>query len=237
MTPRIGISTYEGGPASSKAQVYATAVRAAGGEPIWLRPTTLANAGTPKTLLAALDGLLLSGGLDIDPRHFGETVIEGASVEIDADRDALELPLTRAALATDLPVLGICRGIQTLNVAAGGSLYQDLSLIGVDVELHQQRGKREAWEAAHAVDLVSGSHLAAAVEATRGEVNSFHHQAVHVPAPDLVVTARAPDGVIEGLEHPTRRFVVAVQWHPERMIDHDRRQRRLFEAFIAAAHQ
>lgn len=235
MTPRIGITTYQGGTASPKAQRYAAAIRAAGGEPIWLEPADVHASPSPEAVLARLDGLLLSGGMDIDPRHFGETVIEGAAVEIDVERDAAELPLTRAALACDLPILGICRGIQTLNVAAGGSLYQDLSLMGVDVQMHLHNGGRQAQEAAHDIQLVAPTRLRSVFDGERAEANSFHHQAVRTVASELIVSARAPDGVIEGLEHPARRFVIGVQWHPERMVDHHYRQRRLFEAFIAAA--
>ncbi len=235
MSPRIGITTPSGGASSKKQAAYAAAIRAAGGEAVWLEPADLMKSGNPQEILAGLDGLLLSGGKDINPSYYGEPVLDGASVDIDAERDTAELPLTKAALAAGLPILGICRGIQTLNVAAGGSLYQDLSQIGVDVQLHQQRGRRPEWKAVHRVELVPDSRLAGLMDGASAEVNSFHHQAVHVPAPRLVVTARAPDGVIEGLEDPARPFVVGVQWHPERMRERDSRQRRLFEAFVAAA--
>ncbi len=234
MTARIGITTFQGGPSDPKAQVYAAAIRAAGAEPIWLQPTDLLDPHTPEAVLATLDGVLFSGGKDIHPRYFGEPILEGVSVEIDEERDAAELPLARAAVAAGLPVLGICRGIQTLTVAAGGSLYQDLTLIGIDVGVHQQRGRLPDWQSAHEVGLVPGSRLAGILEGERAETNSFHHQAVRLPAPGWLITARAPDGVIEGVEHPGHRFVVGVQWHPERMARHDRRQRRLFEAFLAA---
>ncbi len=235
MTPRIGITTFEGGPSERKVQVYAEVIRAAGGEPVWLQPSDVPNAPRLKAVLATIDGVLLSGGKDIHPRYFGESILEDASVEIDEERDAAELLLARAAVEAGLPVLGICRGIQTLNVAAGGSLYQDLAVIGIDASVHQQRGRLLEWQPAHQVGLVPGSRLASLLDGERVETNSFHHQAVHLPAPGWLVTARAPDGVIEGLEHPAHRFVVGVQWHPERMVSHDRRQRRLIEAFIAAA--
>ncbi len=235
MAPRIGITTFQGGPSTAKTRAYAEAVRAAGGEPVWLQPADLPDPQGLSVVLATLDGVLLSGGKDIHPRHFGEPILEEAAVEIDEQRDAAELPLTRAAVAHGLPVLGICRGLQTLNVAFGGSLYQDLSVVGIEISVHQQRGRLLDWQPTHAVELVAGSRLAATLGGASAEVNSFHHQAIHRPAPGWWVTARASDGVIEGLEDPTSRFVVGVQWHPERMVDHDHRARRVFAAFIAAA--
>ncbi len=235
-TPRIGITTTAGGSAASKERWYALAVAAAGGEPVWLEPSAVLAARTPQELLPGLDGLLLSGGADIDPRYYGEVVRPDAGVKIDAQRDAAELLLTRAALAVELPILGICRGIQTFNVAAGGSLHQDLRGLPLDPSVHQQRASGKAdWEPAHAITVTPGSRLASVLGGRRAEVNSFHHQAVKTVAADLVATAQAPDGVIEGLEHRAHPFAVGVQWHPERMVDHYASQRKLFEALIDAA--
>ncbi len=235
MTPRIGITTYQGGSTTVKGEAYAAAVRAAGGEPRWLQPADVRDPRGLEAVLEAVDGILFSGGIDIHPCHFGESILEGASVEIDEERDALELPLARQAVARGLPVLGICRGIQTLNVAFGGSLYQDLSVIGIEGRVHQQRDRLEPWQPAHPVVVIASSKLARTFDGSHAEVNSFHHQAVHESAPGWVVTARAPDGVIEGLEYPGARFVVGVQWHPERMIQRDPASRRLFAAFVDAA--
>jgi putative glutamine amidotransferase len=235
MTPRIGITTYQGGSTSVKGEAYAAAVRTAGGEPLWLQPADVPDPRRLEAVLEAIDGVLFSGGIDIHPRHFGEPILEGASVEIDEQRDTLELPLARQAVARGLAVLGICRGIQTLNVAFGGSVYQDLSVLGIEGRVHQQRDRLEPWQPAHPVVLIARSKLATTFDGKHAEVNSFHHQAVHNPAPGWVVTARAPDGVIEGLEYPDARFVVGVQWHPERMIQRDPSSRRLFAAFVEAA--
>lgn len=235
-SPRIGITTSAGGPKSPKTQRYALAVMAAGGEPVWLEPFLALAARTPEEILADLDGLLLSGGNDIDPRYYGEPVLPEAGLEIDARRDAAELLVTRAALAAGLPIFGICRGIQTLNVAAGGSLHQDLALANLDTVTHQQKGSGKAdWEPAHSIAVEAGSRVAAILGGVRADVNSFHHQAVKTAAPGFAVTARAPDGVIEAIEHPSRPFVVGVQWHPERMVDRQAGQRRLFEALVDAA--
>lgn len=234
--PRIGITTSAGGPRSPKTQRYALAVMAAGGEPVWLEPFLILAARTPEEILADLDGLLLGGGDDIDPRYYGEAVLPGAGVKIDARRDAAELLVTRAALAAGLPIFGICRGIQTLNVAAGGSLHQDLAVENLDAATHQQKGSGKAdWEPAHSIAVEAASRVASILGAPQAEVNSFHHQAVKAVAPGFAVTARAPDGVIEAIEHPARPFVVGVQWHPERMVDRQAGQQRLFEALVEAA--
>ena len=233
--PRIGITARAGGSTHPAYRPYAAAVDAAGGEPVWLEPETLAGTD-PHEVLRDLDGLLLSGGVDIDPARFGEAVLPDASVETDPQRDAAELPLARAALDADLPVLGICRGIQTLAVAAGGSLHQDLGLLGHEPELHQQRkAGKDDTATAHPVRIEPGSRLARALGGGEQVVNSFHHQAVRDVPSGFVVTARSPDGVIEGFEDPARTFTLGVLWHPERMVDRHPGQRKLFAAFVEAA--
>lgn len=233
--PRIGITITSGGATQPAYRAYAAAVEAAGGEAVWLDPETLAGTD-PQEILRDLDGVLFSGGVDIDPREFGEAVRPDAGVKIDPQRDALELPLARAAVAADLPVFGICRGVQTLAVAAGGSLHQDLALLGHDRTTHQQReaGKDDA-AVAHPVRVDPGTRLADAVGDGERHVNSFHHQAVRDVPPGFVVAARSSDGVVEALEDPRRPFVIGVQWHPERMVDRHPSQQRLFAAFVEAA--
>jgi putative glutamine amidotransferase len=233
--PRIGITTKAGGATHPAYRLYASAVEAAGGEAVWLDPEILAGTD-PQEILRDLDGLLFSGGVDIDPQEFGEAVVPDAGVEIDPSREALELPLARAALAGDLPVFGICRGVQTLTVAAGGSLHQDLALLDREGAAHQQRtaGKDET-AVAHPVRVEAGSRLAAAIGEGEQHVNSFHHQAVRDVPAGFVVTARSSDGVVEAVEDPRRPFLIGVQWHPERMVDRYASQRRLFAAFVDAA--
>jgi len=233
--PRIGITATTGGSTSANSRRYADAVAAAGGEPVWLEPAAVLGAPDPGSVLARLDALLLSGGEDIDPRHYAETIRPDAGVTIDAPRDTAELRIARAALAEAMPILGICRGIQTLNVAAGGTLHQDLTLLGLTPDAHVQDRSTPAWKPAHPVAVERGSQVAAHLGGPAAEVNSFHHQAVKDVAPGFVVTARAPDGIIETIEHPARPFVMGVQWHPERMVDHHPGQRKLFEALVAAA--
>jgi putative glutamine amidotransferase len=241
--PRIGIVGATRNERELRAfEAYVEAIEHACGEAVRVL------AGTASGSVEGLDGVLLTGGPDVDPTEYGEATDAEASVEPDPLRDALELPLTRAAVHEDLPVLAICRGIQVLNVALGGTLYQD-----VDV----QRDGRQAWShqqrrsqpeapldaAVHDVDVVDGTRLAEIAGAPHLGVNTFHHQAIKQVAPDLVVTAWAaepaapgPDGrLIEAVEAPGSAFVVGVQWHPERMWKRDPAHARLFEALVSAA--
>lgn len=234
--PRILITTRRL-PAEARARAralrsaafYADAVRHAGGDPVLVAP------GAP--LPAAVDAVLLSGGVDVHPRHYGQAVDPGAAATLSFDepRDLMELDLVRRALDRDTPVLGICRGAQVLNVAAGGTLWQDLSLAGVDPGRHDQDGRQADWEAAHDVTVERASRLGEVVGVGTLGVNSFHHQAVAAPAPGFRIVARADDGTVEGVESTRHRFVVGVQWHPERMAARHTVQRRLFAALVAAA--
>lgn len=212
---------------------YTRAVDLAGGAPV-LIPLQLSEE-TLRDILNRLDGLLLAGGVDVHPKEFGEEVLPACG-EIDEARDATELWMTRAALADRQPIFGICRGIQTLNVAAGGSLYQDIaSQLATDLK-HDYRVP-EANVLAHAVSIESDSRLARALGATHVEVNSLHHQAVKGIAPGLHAVAYAPDGIVEGIETTDDLFVVGVQFHPESLLDEDERMRRLFEAFVSSARE
>jgi putative glutamine amidotransferase len=143
--------------------------------------------------------------------------------------------LARWALSGGLPLLAICRGIQVLNVAAGGTLYQDISAQIPGALQHPSLGPRPSAESAHAVEVAEGTRLAAMFGAGCLDVNSAHHQAVKTVGSGLTVAARAPDGVIEGLEAPSRPFCVGVQWHPEAMTGARPEMRGLFKALVAAA--
>lgn len=181
-----------------------------------------------------LDGLCLPGGVDVDPAHYGEAHHPNLG-QVDAARDATELTLARWALAADLPILGICRGIQLLNVAAGGSLYQHIPAQLPEAARHDYKLGESAWERpTHRVRVQEGSVLAQALGAAAVQTNSFHHQALHRVAESFQAVAWADDGVVEGVEAPARRFVLAVQWHPEGMFSTDPYARRLFQAFVAA---
>ena len=206
MTPRIAVAPCR------KMPDYLESVRLAGGDP-W----ELVYAADPaEAVVQSCAGLLLTGGADVAPERYGEAR-HATVTDVDAARDEYEIALVRAALAADLPVLAVCRGLQVMNVAAGGSLVQDIpSQVGGAVP-HQISNPKDAI--AHDIAIVAGSRLAglmgAASVSGRLSVNSRHHQAVRRPAAGFVVTADAPDGVIEALELPQARFCVGVQWHPE----------------------
>lgn len=209
---------------------YVWAVERAGGVPI-----ILPNTNEPSVIsrwLGVIDGLLLSGGADLAPPCYGQAPHPKLG-DVEPDRDATELPLIREALAQDVPIFAICRGIQSLTAALGGTLYQDLPSEYPNNIGHQQKEKGLARDQfSHAVRIEHGSRLHAVVGVDEMPVNSFHHQAVRDLAPGLVVVSTAPDDVIEGLEAPAHRYVIAVQFHPEETAPHDERSRKLFEAFI-----
>ncbi len=208
---------------------YVNAVRDAGGEPLVVR------AGDP--IPEEYDAVLFSGGADVHPRYYGQTINESVrgTLTIDDARDTLELELARRALEADRPIFCICRGVQLINVAAGGTLWQDLSLAGVDPVEHFQDGRRETWEVGHEVTVEPATTLAGIVGTRPVGVNTYHHQAVEVPAPGFRVVGRAADGTIEAIESDNHRYVVGVQWHPERMVSHHTLQRRLFARLVEAA--
>jgi len=210
---------------------YTDAVRAAGGRPVLLPHTTL-ESGEAESVLSRIDGLLLSGGTDLDPATFGEEPRFPLKA-IDPVRDGFELALSRTALTTGLPVFGICRGIQVLNLAAGGTVYQDLSGQVPGALRHEQDAPR--WHPTHTVSIEKGTKLHAILEEALCRVNSFHHQAVRDAAPGFAVSATASDGVVEAIEATDAPFVLGVQWHPENTYRTLASSRRLFAAFVTAA--
>lgn len=213
---------------------YTRSIEKAGGAPIVI-PLQLSEESL-RVIYARLDGLLLAGGVDVSPTQFGEEVMPYCG-EIDELRDATELRVTRWALAEDKPIFGICRGIQMLNVAAGGSLYQDIPS-QLDEPLGHEYRKGDPYTLrAHTVEIETGSRVARAFGVTQLEVNSLHHQAVKRVAPGLKVIARAPDGIVEAVESSDDRFIVGVQFHPELLFDEDERMPRLFEAFVESARE
>lgn len=232
--PIIGITTSQqqqkGSIRLGIPRDYVRAVEMAGGIPLLI--PVVDDPQLAGAMVGTIDGLLLAGGVDLDPHRFGEDPIPQLG-EVDPERDAIELELTSAALAADLPVLGICRGIQVLNVAAGGTLYQDIVAEVPHSLLHHQKAPRPF--ACHEVRLEPESALARIYQTEIVRVNSFHHQAVRVVAPALRVAAKAKDAVIEGIESREHAFCVGVQWHPECMVERYPVHRRLFAAFVEAA--
>ena len=211
---------------------YPAAIAACEGLPLVI-PLNL-----PEPILRAvferLDGLCLPGGVDVDPAEYGEASHPDlGSVDYAADRT--ELLLAKWALEANLPVLGICRGIQLLNVAGGGTLYQHLPAQLPDTQRHDYRLQDSAWETpTHEVRIEPESKLAAAVGKDALRTNSFHHQAVKDVAPGFHATAWAEDGVVEAIESDGRPFAVGVQWHPEGMFRSDTYSRHIFAAFVEA---
>ena len=186
-----------------------------------------------RAIYERLDGIVFPGGADVAPGEYSEEPIGDLNV-VEAPRDRTELTLARWAFADDLPTLGICRGQQVLNVALGGSLWQDLRHQGVTSVEHSDADGRARSAMIHRVRLDPGSRLAQLIDETDIQVNSLHHQAVKTVAPQLRVTGKSDDGVIESLESDDRRFLIAVQWHPEEIDDLPWVQ-RLFAGFARAA--
>jgi putative glutamine amidotransferase len=184
-----------------------------------------------KQIINELDGLLLSGGVDIDPTLFGEEPLPGLG-QIMPERDYLEKLLIEDAMYHDLPILAICRGIQILNVISGGNMYQDIYTQTSNPLQHSQKAPRN--HLSHFVQVESASKLYQIVKDTRFKVNSFHHQSVKQLAKGFKASATSKDGIIEAIESEVHRFVVGVQWHPENLIRFDVNARKLFDAFIKA---
>jgi gamma-glutamyl-gamma-aminobutyrate hydrolase PuuD len=175
------------------------------------------------------DGVVIAGGDDVDPALYGRDVHPQGKVKVDAGRDAIDFPVFEEAWEEGVPVLGICRGLQVANVARGGTLIQHLPLQSPShIEHHHPKSPNRRD---HPVILRSGTRLAEIAGSPEIAVNSRHHQAVERPAEDFVVTATAPDGVIEALEARDGRWLVAVQWHPENLHD-DAASKRLFREFV-----
>jgi putative glutamine amidotransferase len=230
--PRIGL-TMDVDPAAGRFHTrrgYLGAVEAAGALPILLPP---GDGRVAAGYLALLDGLVVTGGaFDVPPELYGQARRAGCGPH-KQERTRFEKDLLEAALAVSLPVLGICGGMQLLNVVRGGTLYQDLTA-DAGISGHDQREPREV--ATHAVRLAAGTHLARLAGAGQElMVNSTHHQAVHEPGTGVLVSATAPDGVIEAIELPDQPFALGVQWHPEALCQDEPRQAAIFAGLLAAA--
>ena len=233
MKPLIGIPTYTNMVGESTRYegiaTYTRALDRAGGAPIFI-PLNLSDE-TLRGVFDRLDGLLFQGGADVHPKEYGEAV-ESYCGAIDVACDETELRLLRWAFAASMPLLAICRGIQVLNVAAGGSLYQDIDAqLNTGLRHPHIKGYASTYRA-HPIDVEPQSRLAHAIGTTKIEVNSRHHQSVKQVAPGFCVTARAPDGVIEAIESTNGHYALGVQFHPENLIDDDPRIFQIFKEFV-----
>lgn len=243
MRPVIGIPTQtlhsiDGIPEALPAswvmnQRYFHAVMSAGGVP-WMVPLIDADLATLREIYDRLDGICLPGGVDLDPATFGETPRPEVG-RIDPPRDRVELQLVRWALEDDKPVLGLCRGLQVINVALGGTLYQDLAADWPAAMKHDYfpTGGFGRDYLAHDVAITPRTRLAG-ILGERTPVNSMHHQGIRTLGRDLIASAHASDGLVEGVE-TSGSFCIGVQWHPETLTDAHPPMARLFDEFIAAA--
>ncbi len=247
--PVVGVATQSLEPIPGKlppcwvmGQRYVRVLAAAGAVP-WLVPLLHGDEDTLRAIYERLDAIFLTGGVDVDPACYGEDRHERCD-RADPARDWTEITLVRWALADDKPVLGVCRGIQVINVACGGSLYQHVP------EQRRSDVKHDCFPSpagaapgqpytrdylAHPVRVESRSRLGRLLGQDEVPVNSMHHQGIKRLAPGLRASAHAPDGLIEGVEAVGSEYLLGVQWHPEELAERHAHQRRLFTDFIAAA--
>ena len=239
MRPRIGITSWHRNDRDGLERweairtTYTGAVLAAGGLPLIL-PIAGGDPPMPADYLEAVDGVIFSGGEDVAPAYYGEARDERCQ-EPDPDRDLFEIHLARAALERRLPVFGICRGLQVLNVAAGGTLYQDLTCRPGTMACHSASAA-DRRRLIHRVRIHPATRLSAIMGVDESAVTSTHHQFVKEVAPGFQVSAEsAEDGIVEAIEQPTFPFLIAVQWHPERMVREHAPHLALFRALVEAA--
>ena len=211
---------------------YVDGVNKAGGFAVLL-PLS-ADEDILETAMNRCDGFLLSGGPDIDAKYYGELNYR-FNGGINPIRDRMEIYIARKAVAEGKPVLAICRGIQVLNVALDGSLYQDIHFQIKDRDLLKHTQEAPEWYPIHDVSVIKGSKLWSCYGMECLGVNSFHHQAVKEPGKGLRPVSWSPDGIIEAIEHENHVFAVGVQWHPELMWQENIEVLKLFEAFVSAA--
>lgn len=236
--PVIALTTYRknssdtGVPLYGLMRSYVHAVSAAGGIPL-LVPLGLSDEDLA-SLLRRIDALVLPGGGDIDPANY----LGGAHEQlrgIDRDRDRVEINLARAAVRSEKPFLAICRGHQVLNVALGGTMWEDLASQFQGTIRHDYYGQGARTDRPHSVQVRPGSRLAAILQSEQVPVNSLHHQGLRDLAPELVVSATAPDGLVEGVEIEGHPFAIGVQWHPENLVSIDPAMHNLFVSLVNAA--
>jgi putative glutamine amidotransferase len=216
-------------------QRYVRTLTESGAVP-WIVPL-LDDPDTLRAIYDRLDGIFLPGGVDIDPGSYNEARTS-ASGRADPDRDRTEIMLARWAMEDRKPVLAVCRGAQLLAVAAGGTLYQDVTAeypAAIKHDYFPKAGAHARHDLVHPVEIVAETRLARLLGTNTVLVNSMHHQGIKRLAPTLIANAFAPDGLIEGVESAEEDFLLGVQWHPEDLADSEPKMRSLFDAFIEAA--
>ncbi len=233
LKPLIGISTSEDNKESMLSHQYVKAVTNAGGIPVVL--PNIVEHNSLESLVELLDGLLLSGGGDIDPTLFGEEPHPKLGL-IRPNRDKFEMHMIKEFLIRDKPILAICRGCQILNIAVGGDMFQDIySQINKDLLQHTQLAPMT--HGSHYVHVKDGSLLHQITDMLKFKVNSYHHQANRKVAANFQLSATASDGIIEAIESKVHSFVLGLQWHPEGMLpngDNDNYAHVIFESFLQA---
>lgn len=231
MGPLVGITCGVEADRFTITRYYSQGVEKAGGVPVIIPVTT--NLSTLQKLTENLAGLILSGGGDLDPVHFGEEPALGMG-KITPERDYCELELARLFLASHKPILGICRGMQVLNIVAGGTIWQDIyTQVYYPVLKHVQDAPKSY--PTHRVEIMADTLLSSIFgERNQIRVNSFHHQSINKVAKGFKINAVALDGIIEGIELPDAVFVLGIQWHPECMWESDQEQLAIFKTFIDA---
>jgi putative glutamine amidotransferase len=216
---------------------YVEVLRQAGAVP-WIVPLLPYDKETMEEIFSRLDGVFLTGGADVDPATYNESKIPACGYT-DPARDAVEIMLLNHAREMHKPVLAVCRGIQILNVCYGGTLYQDIPSQVPAAMKHDHFPSKENVPTrqylSHDITVTPNTRLRSILEDAVVPVNSMHHQAIKDLAPGLRPNAYAPDGIIEGVEGTNGQYLMAVQWHPEELVDTQPSMKRLFESFIAAA--
>ena len=212
---------------------YTRAIEESGGIPV-IFSLGLDGAGVMQAL-EHVDGILFPGGQDVGPRHYGEAMLPACGPTVPA-LDEVEIAMARRAFEAKKPILAICRGMQLLNVALGGSLYQDIptQLADASLLLHEQKGRVPVDYPIHSISIIEGSALHRIVGKSELQVNSLHHQSVKEAAGNLRISATAPNGIVECVEGAGGAFCLGVQWHPEHLFKRDGDARKIFAAFIEA---
>jgi len=212
----------------------ADAIHRAGGLPV-LIPSGL-DGESLRLIYERLDAVMLPGGGDIDPTNYDVSGVDDFLMEVDGKRDFAELSMAQWAIEDDTPLFGICRGVQVMNVALGGTLTADIpSMLDTTIQ-HSLPSKMPRHTITHSVNVEANTRLASIIGNNQAVVNSLHHQAIDRVGDGAVISAKSPDGIIEAIELPTKHFALAVQWHPEDL-DQDERMRNLFETFVKVARE